>query len=173
MVEDDSYLLIGLPGLTENENRGFSLVEAETFKRVQPTDRTKYQITYQHNLDAVKITRSIYTYFQALGDTGGLNSILVSITSVLVSVLSHNSAENFLVNRLYTSRDKGLGEQPKSANRSKLHQCCPCRRRKHRQDKFFKHARGLYADETDIVHILRKLRLVMAVARKLTSPEEI
>ena len=64
----------------------------------------KLVLFYQHTLDAQKITRFIYTYFEALGDTGGLNGILVSIVSVLVSALNFNNSENFLVSRLYNSK---------------------------------------------------------------------
>ena len=58
-------------------------------------------IWYELSLDVEQINRSVYTYFQALGDTGGLNGILISIASLIVSVLNFNKAENFLVSMLY------------------------------------------------------------------------
>ena len=47
------------------------------------------------------MTRDVYTYFDALGDTGGLNGILMLVAMMIMGVLNTNKAENFMASRLY------------------------------------------------------------------------
>ena len=49
------------------------------------------------------INREVYTYFDSLGDTGGLNSIAITISMMILAVFNTNKAENDLVERLYKS----------------------------------------------------------------------
>ena len=60
---------------------------------------------YEMSLDAQKVSRSVYTYFDALGNVGGLNGILISVTVSILAVLNTNKDQNHLVSKLYT-RDK-------------------------------------------------------------------
>ena len=66
-------------------------------------DIPNIQLMYFVERDVQKVQRSVYTFFDALGDTGGLNEILVTVSFTMLSVLNLNKAENNLAGRLYSS----------------------------------------------------------------------
>ena len=52
------------------------------------------------------IERSVYTTFMLLGDVGGLQGIFISFAAIIVSFITHNNPENFLVQNLYFRSQK-------------------------------------------------------------------
>ena len=167
MIEDDSNLVISLPGLTETELTGFKLEDYYTVEDYLPESVTKLFLYYQVGTEVEKINRFVYTYFDALSDTGGINGIFVYVAYIFVRVLSHNKAENHLVGKLYEGKDPLV---PSSRSSLLEYLCCTC---KSREDKLFAKARQLFAQETDIVHLLRTIRLFTAVTHRVVPKYEI
>ena len=52
-------------------------------------------------MDANNISRSVYTFFDALGSAGGIQGILASLAVFLNSITTYNKSENYLAGRLY------------------------------------------------------------------------
>ena len=55
------------------------------------------------DLDQVLIERSGYTVLDILSDVGGLQGILISGISFLLSIFNYNYLENYLVYKLFKS----------------------------------------------------------------------
>ena len=52
-------------------------------------------------MDYKQISRSVYTVLDALGDSGGLSSILLSMSFTLSSIFGYNKQDNYLASKLY------------------------------------------------------------------------
>ena len=59
-------------------------------------------------MDQTLIERSGYTILDILSDVGGLQGILISGISLLLSILNHNSLNAFLASKLYRSDEVAL-----------------------------------------------------------------
>ena len=122
----------------------------------------------------------MFTYFNALGETGGLQGILISFSMTVLGILNTNKAGNYLVGRLYStgSRTEQLNPAKQSALRewiqSFLPLSCLCRcLTKNKRELQLERARDLYARETDIVHILRQLRFLNSLSTLLLPQEQL
>ena len=51
--------------------------------------------------DVTLIDRTVYSTFMLLSDVGGLSGLLISLGSSLVSLLTYNSPENKLIEKLF------------------------------------------------------------------------
>ena len=60
------------------------------------------------NLDQTLIERSGYTVLDILSDVGGLQGILISGISLILSIFNHNYLENYLVYKLFKSKAVSL-----------------------------------------------------------------
>ena len=88
------------------------------------------------NLDQILIQRSGYTVLDLLSDVGGLQGILISAMSLLLSILHQNQLNDYLVSKLF-KQDDSLEEPKQTVCDSILHVCigrllpsCCCRKRR-------------------------------------------
>ena len=95
MLERDDNLVIALSGISEVKENFFSVIERDQGTRTGSYYR-RLQIVYGMNLDAEKVSRSVYTFWAVIGDVGGLSGVLIYLTSKILSVLNHNKADNHL-----------------------------------------------------------------------------
>ena len=56
---------------------------------------------YEMSLNVNVVSRSVYTFWNVIGDVGGFNGVLVSVCATLVSIFSYQKSANFLVYQLY------------------------------------------------------------------------
>ena len=188
VIEDDKNRIVSLPGWTEENYTAFDIEETQHYSWISTGTglSKKLQIHYELNMDAEVINRSVYNFMHALGDTGGINAILFSVASSLLSVFNLNKSENFLASKLYSTSHSPPATGPsdkqllKPSGQSSICEwfqghvpfgakCC----RKRNKDKLFEKARDLYASETDVVSIIQQLRLYKTISRKLIPPEEL
>jgi hypothetical protein len=66
------------------------------------------------NLDATKLTRSVYTFWTVIADVGGLFGILISFSTTILSVFDHQKSENYLVDQLYSNIDSNVPDANKN-----------------------------------------------------------
>ena len=59
-------------------------------------------------LDAKKVTRSVYTYWNATSEIGGLYGVLISLSCTILSVLSFQMSVNHLADQLYIEVDSNV-----------------------------------------------------------------
>ena len=127
------------------------------------------------------MTRSVYTFWQLLGDVGGLNSFIISTVAFAVSFFTFNQDKNYLAGKLYkpksTTGEKEVlhpGKQWSLAEylQEMLPHCCLflCCLRPRRKDKIFRRARDSYAEEIDVVHLLHQLRFLNAIVPTQAVP---
>ena len=62
-------------------------------------------ITYEFDLNQYRIDREAYNLLDWLGDIGGLKEAIVISFGFLYATLSYNQFENFLVSKLYKTRE--------------------------------------------------------------------
>ena len=60
------------------------------------------------NLDMNLVERSGYTVLDILSDVGGLQGILISAISFILSIFNYNYLENYLVSKLFKSKAVSL-----------------------------------------------------------------
>ena len=94
-------LLFNLDSLTEFEtNKPFILNEKPS--RPSNIDLNMIsQIDIEMDLDLIEISRTNFTFFDALSDIGGIQSVLSSLFSILLVVLNYEHLENYMASRLY------------------------------------------------------------------------
>lgn len=54
------------------------------------------------SLDLEKLNRSVYTFWNVLGDIGGLYGVFVSGCTTLISILTFQKSYNYLASQLYS-----------------------------------------------------------------------
>ena len=103
-LEREDSLFIEITGLTTEHDVFFDLVEVGQSPRILSgsNSRLSFQFTVDNNVTSIE--RQVYNSFMLLGDVGGLQGFLVSLSAILVKIFTFNNAENWLVNTLY-SRD--------------------------------------------------------------------
>ena len=117
------------------------------------------------SLDLFEEGRSVYTFFDVLGNVGGLSGILTSIAATISGALNYMRTEDHLVKQLYKPmQDLKFSEPPVSSScRSGIQECLPscllinCLRRT-KKDKYLARGRDILTREFDIVELIRKLR---------------
>ena len=114
-----------------------------------------FHISYEMSSDGRADTRTVYTFFDVLGDAGGLLALLAAVASLFLHVVNFNKAENAQVSELYKpataeadDSDKEENPQPEQQSSLKswffatfpecLYRCCIGRCCKYRRrDSFY------------------------------------
>ena len=65
------------------------------------------EITMEMNLDLAKVSRSGYTFIDVLSDIGGIQSILISTITILISIFNYNHFDDYMATRLFKAKSKG------------------------------------------------------------------
>ena len=65
---------------------------------------SRLEITYTMGLNANKVSRSVYTFWNVLGDIGGLYGVLALACANLISILTYHKSTNYLASQLYSAR---------------------------------------------------------------------
>ena len=89
------------------------------------------------SMDQIQIERSGYTILDVLSDVGGLQGILITGISLLLSILNHNYLDNHLVSKLFKSEAATtlVASQTESIQEFCIDKCLPsklvcCRKRR-------------------------------------------
>ena len=179
ILDRDDNLLIAFTDITNIEEPYF---EIERYDSVATSRNpaTSLSINYSMNMDAVKVTRSVYTFFDLLGNVGGLAGILFSIVAFLHSICKFNAGENSLVEQLYQEAvDTDLPEASgQSSCKEWMRSCFPscllprsrCLR-EGKKDKLYAAGRDLLVAELDVVKMLRVMRFNHLALKKLLGQE--
>lgn len=64
-------------------------------------DETLLDIVIERDLSLQHIKRRSYTIIDIVSDTGGIQSMLFSITTLILSFWNFNMTENYIVSRLF------------------------------------------------------------------------
>ena len=122
------------------------------------------------------IERSGYTVFDLLSDVGGLQAILISGISFILSIFNYNFLENYLVNKLFKSKAVSLMTTQSEMIKefclgnyllSKLACCCE----KSRKFQVMKKSREALLKEADIIRLVRSRRFVHLALKHLLDPD--
>ena len=63
------------------------------------------------NLDAKKVSRSVFTFWIVIGNVGALNGVLISLSAVVLSIIfAYQKSLNHLVSQLYWTNDPEASE---------------------------------------------------------------
>ena len=108
-----------------------------------------------------------------LSDVGGLQGILISAISVILSIINHNYLENYLVSKLFKSGAVSLADSQIQNIKEfclgllpdKL-VCCAKRRKQIAMEK----ARTALEKEMDIIKLVRSRRFVHKALKHLLDP---
>ena len=88
MLETDDNRIMSIPGLTEKESQLFSIEEKGVVTQLNYDYFTRVTLQFEVSNDVRLMTRSVYTFWQVLGDVGGLNGLLISLVTLILSVAS-------------------------------------------------------------------------------------
>ena len=77
---DNKFMAIS--GITDDEETFFSISPHDFHTRTF-TPRTRLTIEYAMSLDVNVVSRSVYTFFDLLGNVGGLSSVLFTIAAII------------------------------------------------------------------------------------------
>ena len=78
------------------------------------------------SMDQTLIERSGYTVLDVLSDMGGLQGILVSGMSLILSILNHKFLDNYLISKLFQFEEIALKvSQTESIKEFCLEKCLP------------------------------------------------
>ena len=94
---------MSLSGITEKVYKMFTIGvdKQESFK---PDSYSHIgDIVIHLNDDLYMISRSVFTFWDVLGEIGGLYGILFGLFSSLASIFAVNKAENFLASHLFVT----------------------------------------------------------------------
>lgn len=124
------------------------------------------------------IERTGYTVLDILSDVGGLQGILISAISLLLTILNHNYLDNYLAAKLFkvsSNSEVSLKALPMARRiqefcfekilPSKL-VCC----RRDRKHRAMDQARTSLSKEADILKIFRTQRFVLLALEHLLDP---
>ena len=64
-------------------------------------DDIHYVVSFEFNLDKMKIDREVYNFLDWLGDIGGLETALVLFLGYMNAFVNYEAYEDFLVSKLY------------------------------------------------------------------------
>ena len=172
-------MLIAFTDITNIEEPYFEIERYDSFaSSINPA--TSLSINFSMNMDAVKVTRSVYTFFDLLGNVGGLAGILFSIVAFLHSICKFNASENSLVEQLYQEAvDTDLPKaSAQSSCKEYLWSCFPscllprsrCLRER-QKDKLYAMGRDLLVAELDVVKMLRVMRFNHLALKRLLGQD--
>ena len=164
LLSYDNNLLMPVVGVTDNEVTFFSVNE-ESFQTRTPNRLCRLGIQFQMSIDQHVEDRSVFTFFDLLGNVGGFAGVLASIAAVINNFFNYQRGENQLVTQLYktSSDDTDSLNTEQSPTREYILGCLPscfisdCCIKKHK-DSFFSRGREKLASELDVVSMLKKMR---------------
>ena len=144
-------------------------------------------ISIEMNLDRTNLIRECYDILDLLSDVGGIQTIMLVLTSVVLSVLNYGNFDTFMASRLFKIKresatdDGGLNifKQSDYFRGSKynnirlcLMDCLPsrlvCCKRSY-SERGIKRAITAMQKETDIIEIIKSRRYLKLALRKLLT----
>lgn len=75
------------------------------------------------NLDAKKVTRTVFTFWIVIGNVGALNGVLIYLSAVLLSVFAYQKSLNHLVSQLYYTNEPETWHYWVATNENALKRC--------------------------------------------------
>ena len=67
----------------------------------EANDYVQMELSFEMNLDLLKIKRTYYDLLDALSDVGGISSLTLSVFGVAILIINHNILENYLAIKLF------------------------------------------------------------------------
>ena len=92
-------MLMSVVGLTETVHNIYSLVLSQELFSGSYFIASDISFQLDHNL--VKVSRSVFNFWQILGEIGGLYSVLYGVFALTNSIFSYKKSENFMASQLY------------------------------------------------------------------------
>ena len=99
-MELDDNRLLSINGLTQVEHEYWE-VEFDGTLRSKSKGGNLFHISYEMSSNGRADSRKVYSFFDVLGDAGGLLALLAAVVSCFLHVVNFNKAENSLVSELY------------------------------------------------------------------------
>ena len=102
---------IDLEDLTEYSREKLFTLERSAFQIIPDNFEEAMAVNYEIDFDLSEYRRSYYTTLDFFSDIGGLQSILITFFSVLLSVINQNRIGNFLAFNLFMiapEKDKNI-----------------------------------------------------------------
>ena len=140
------------------------------------------------NLDLAKVSRSGYTFIDVLSDIGGIQSILISGITILMSIFSYNHFDEYMATRLFRTKPKNqqidniIKEKPDQLQPTKYFNSCfyvadllPAKIRcckKSRRQRSLEKARQNMDEEFNVIQIIHAHRYFNRALRLLLSKAE-
>ena len=134
----------------------------------------------QMNLDQILIGRTGYTILDVLSDVGGLQSILISGISLLLSILNHNFLDSYLVSKLFNFSQDPVGPSTSSSSKMKriklycisklLPKYLLCCCQKQRKQIAMERAYATLKQEMDVIELIRARRFTYMALKHLLDP---
>ena len=155
-VDRDDNLFIALQGITNVEGELVQAQIGSKFERMlfDTSKNARLQIMYSVSHDVTVINRSVYNTFMLLGDLGGLSGLLYTVGAFITSLLTYQSPENKLVEKLFVYSSVNFRQEQNELDSRKfsalkeyfkdlLPKPCLCRacNRRNSHDEQFKRAR--------------------------------
>ena len=95
----DEY--INLDEITKIENSSVFSIKELPSRPYNFDDDVVQNISIEMDLDLIRISRQVYSGFDALADIGGFMSAISTFVMVTVSFLNGGSIQNYLIERLF------------------------------------------------------------------------
>ena len=120
--------LINLDDLTELEDSTVFRLEQLPTKSYEKEYDVQLDITIEMNLNQLVIARDGYTVLDYLSDIGGMQSILITGSAILLTIWNYQHLDNFLVSQLYRlSTNAQKADDFRSKNKRKQYlRALPC-----------------------------------------------
>ena len=99
-IEADDNLLISLSGVTEVEAEFISIQEGRPGTRTWNL-YTRMIVDFSISRDIRHYDRSVFTFWEVLGEVGGLQGFLAPLFGFVLSILTFQKPDNFLAAELY------------------------------------------------------------------------
>ena len=115
-LQDDYYQF---SHLTEDETTIFSHFRT-VGRPYEFKDRTHVQVTFEFDLTLYRIDRDVYSQLDLIGDLGGLAEGLFIILSIILSLLTFNDFDHFLIEHLYGKHDEDKELVPLTDDNTRL-----------------------------------------------------
>ena len=148
---------------------------------VESNEYTQMQLSFEMNLDLLKIKRTYYDLLDALSDVGGISSLTLHSFAVVVLILNYKHLDNYMAVNLYKLQSKGKKEDqqlklPYCGTFFDLLpnflRCCCCKKNLSRNARALEKARDQLLGEMNIIDIVKQLRFFrLAIFRLLTKDQ--
>ena len=101
--------------ITLKDDDSLFKVESMPIRSQEKDLNVQMDIMIEMNLDMGLLARNGYTFIDVLSDIGGIQSILISVISILIGLFNYNHFDTYMAARLFKIRPKDglMGEQQK------------------------------------------------------------